>query len=206
MPQPPYILGGGATILNGIYMQSEAKTDDEAKQAWQEMGSGTFTAGLSVLGSKYAVKEAGIASAENRYAATLNCFKTLPENFGKTLSTLVTKFITGEPVQAGRQAASESSASTGVLTKVKNFFGNLKEKIFPSKNTNASSSEQTSAVQANKTNQNDVIRVSENDIEIIPPDARKPVKHNNNRNSEIIDAEYTILPPPPKQLPPPSSS
>ncbi len=204
------VIGGGASIINGIYRQSEAKTDNEAKEAWQEMGTGAFTAGMSVLGSKFAAKEAGMNGAGNfnRYQATLKSFQTLPENLSKTLSVLISKFITGQPQNNSVRAASNTS-STGIIGKIKNFFSDLKSKIFKSSEENTQTSSSSSSPQSNRTGaagQSSVIRVSEDEIEVLSSDKPKRSSNAKRENTEIIDAEYTEIVPPNKQLPPSAST
>lgn len=43
---------GGVNMAKGIYNAASAKTDAEAKKAWQEVGGGALTAGASAVGAK----------------------------------------------------------------------------------------------------------------------------------------------------------
>jgi len=83
------IAGGGIQIGKGIYKQVNAKTDAEAQQAWQQMGSGTFTVGVSAAGAKASLKAAGISNAKNTsvLSAIGQCFKSLPSNISKSFKT-----------------------------------------------------------------------------------------------------------------------
>lgn len=50
------IVSGGAKIASGVANAMGAKTDAEAKAAWQQVGEGGLTVGLSVAGAKASVK------------------------------------------------------------------------------------------------------------------------------------------------------
>ena len=52
------LAGGTVQVGKGIYRQLNAKTDNEARLAWQDMGSGTFTIGASAAGAKSSLKAA----------------------------------------------------------------------------------------------------------------------------------------------------
>lgn len=73
---------GGIQIGHGIYKAATAKTDAQAKAAWEEMGSGTFAVAASALGAKSALKMAsnsGVTAADgaeelNMFQATAKCF------------------------------------------------------------------------------------------------------------------------------------
>lgn len=80
------ILGAG-TIGFGAYKAINAKSDGEAKQAFETMGNGTFSLATSALASKSALKiasKAGVKSATNLATNNpiknlVNCAKVLPE-------------------------------------------------------------------------------------------------------------------------------
>lgn len=57
------IVSGGAKIASGVANAMGAKTDAEAKAAWQQVGEGGLTVGLSVAGAKASVKSMGAGSA-----------------------------------------------------------------------------------------------------------------------------------------------
>ena len=65
------IVSGGAKVIGGISKAMNAKTDAEAKAAFQDIGAGGLTVGLSVAGAKASVKSMGAGSAVGkRLAAT----------------------------------------------------------------------------------------------------------------------------------------
>ncbi len=89
----PFLVAGGVTlgagqVGYGIYKASTADTDGEAKQAFENIGNGTFTIAASVFSSKAALKtasKAGVSGAKgyedlNILQATAKCFKTAPES------------------------------------------------------------------------------------------------------------------------------
>ena len=78
---------GAGTIVYGGYKAATAKTDGDAKQAFETMGNGTFALATSALGSKQALKSAanaGVNSANglatnNPVTNLVNCAKVAPE-------------------------------------------------------------------------------------------------------------------------------
>ncbi len=81
----PIFIAAGVTlgtvqIGKGIYKASTAETDAEAKEAWQGIGTGTFSVAASVAGAKSAAKAGGIQGSENMNAfqAVKACFKNVP--------------------------------------------------------------------------------------------------------------------------------
>ena len=78
---------GAGTIVYGSYKAATAKTDGDAKQAFETMGNGTFALATSALGSKQALKSAanaGVNSANglatnNPVTNLVNCAKVAPE-------------------------------------------------------------------------------------------------------------------------------
>ncbi len=80
------IATGGVQLGKGIYNAKNAKTDSQAKKAWESIGSGTFSIGTSVLGAKSSIKAAGIEVADdiNMFSATIKCFKELPSSVSKS--------------------------------------------------------------------------------------------------------------------------
>lgn len=192
------IIGGGVSIFNGIYKQSEAKTDEEAKQAWQNIGSGTFIMGLSALGAKTAAKEAGINVSDKSgfLSSSIKCITNLPGSITKSAASIASKFKSGNPSSANTSA----SQSNGILSSIKNFFSSLKGKIFPSTPQSTEITVQT----ASKKNNKDIIEVPENQIEVLPPEPKPLVVKTPKKESEIIDAdaEFVETVPTNRQLPP----
>ena len=83
------VIGGGTQIASGLYKQATATTDAQAAQAWNQMGSGTFTMGVSALGAKSSLKVAGVENTANMttWQAVCNCIKNAPAFFSKAVST-----------------------------------------------------------------------------------------------------------------------
>ena len=81
----PYLIAAGATMATvqtgkGVYKACTAKTDREAEQAWQEIGTGATGIVASVAGAKGALKSAGVAvpkgnAVTSSLRATVDCFK-----------------------------------------------------------------------------------------------------------------------------------
>ena len=79
---------GAGTIAYGGYKAITAKTDGEAKQAFETMGNGTFSLAASALGAKGALKaasNAGVTAAQGAddlttMQATVQAFKAVPES------------------------------------------------------------------------------------------------------------------------------
>lgn len=87
---------GAGTIAYGGYKAATAKTDAEAKQAWETMGNGTFALGVSVLSAGSSLKAAGkggVASAHG--AATNNPFKNIISCFKIVPQALKTSLVNG---------------------------------------------------------------------------------------------------------------
>ncbi len=112
------LIFGGVQIGKGIYKQVNAKTDEEAKQAWQEMGSGTFTAGVSAASAKPALKASGVdTKGMSVFAAIGKCLKDTPKNIVKCGSSIAGKFSSAadsvsQAVKAGKESSNSSSGSS----------------------------------------------------------------------------------------------
>ncbi len=81
---------GAVQLGTGIVKACKAKTDIQAKQAWEDIGSGTLTVAASVLGAKGSLKIAGIKGTYGMTSleATAYCFKATPRSIETTLKTL----------------------------------------------------------------------------------------------------------------------
>lgn len=66
------IVSGGAKIASGVANAMNAKTDAEAKAAFQDIGAGGLTVGLSVAGAKASVKSMGAGSAVGQKLGVLD--------------------------------------------------------------------------------------------------------------------------------------
>ena len=82
------VAGGAIQLCKGIYNASKAKTDDEAKAAWQGIGAGTSAVGMSVIGSKGALKGAGVDTKGMGFLkSTIECFKQVPSSVSKSVNS-----------------------------------------------------------------------------------------------------------------------
>ena len=93
------LIGGGVQIIKGIQKQAKATTDAQAEQAWQDMGSGTFTVGVSALGAKSSLKAAGTdVTGMSALKAAGKCITDVPKNISTGFSTAkanIANFATG---------------------------------------------------------------------------------------------------------------
>ena len=93
------LIGGGVQIIKGIQKQAKATTDAQAEQAWQDMGSGTFTVGVSALGAKSSLKAAGTdVTGMSALKAAGKCITDVPKNISTGFSTAkanIANFSTG---------------------------------------------------------------------------------------------------------------
>lgn len=84
---------GGIQVAKGVIKASNAKTDAKAKEAWENVGSGTGIVAMSVAGAKSSLKAAGYSTEGlNPITATAKCFTTAPKN----ISTSVSAFTQGK--------------------------------------------------------------------------------------------------------------
>ena len=93
------LIGGGAQIIKGIQQQSKATTDAQAANAWQNMGSGTFTVGVSALSAKASLKANGTdVSGMSTLKAAGKCIADVPKNISAGVNTAklnVSNFVNG---------------------------------------------------------------------------------------------------------------
>ena len=102
----PYLIAAGATMATiqtgkGVYKACTAKTDREAEQAWQEIGTGTTGIVASVAGAKGALKSAGVAAPKGNVItsslrATGECFRIAGKGIWSSKGALM------HPLQAAR--------------------------------------------------------------------------------------------------------
>ena len=80
------VVTGSAQLASGGYKALTAKTDKQAEQAWESIGSGVFSVGSSALGAKSSLKAAGVKETKNLnfIKATVKCFKEIPSSFTKS--------------------------------------------------------------------------------------------------------------------------
>ena len=101
----PFLVAGGVAmggfqVVKGAVKAHNAKTDGEAKAAWEEIGGGTATVALSVAGAKAAAKSAaaaGVKGFEGAQSMTaLQATKACITNAGKSFSASVNTFKSGQ--------------------------------------------------------------------------------------------------------------
>ncbi len=107
------ITGGAIQLGTSAYKAYTATTDDEAKQAWQGMGTGTSILVGSVAGAKAAAKGAAIEGAENmnHLQATAACIKNSPKALNNSFKSFTSgEFITNLGIQ--KSALAEENLQT----------------------------------------------------------------------------------------------
>ena len=102
----PFLVAAGAAMgafqtAKGAYKAATAKTDAEAEAAWQDIGAGTLSIGLSAAGAKGALKAAGkpvpaskgltgsVKATADSFSVVKDGVKTLATNPKETLAPLV---------------------------------------------------------------------------------------------------------------------
>lgn len=110
---------GGYKVVKGAINAATAKTDAEAEAAWQDMGLGATTIGVSVAGAKSAMKSVnnGATYQGNCLQATKDCFVTTCDNAVNLAKGIKTSY------QAGTLMADATSIYNAAKT---NFAANSK--------------------------------------------------------------------------------
>lgn len=85
-------VAGAVQVGKGIYNAATAKTDAEAKEALESMGSGTLQVGLSVVGAK-----AGLKAMSNTSGSAMSALKAggSKPTFGQTVKAFAKDTVTG---------------------------------------------------------------------------------------------------------------
>ena len=82
------LVGGTIQFAKSAYGAAVATTDDEARAAWQGMGTGAGAVAGSVAGSKTALNAAGVNTAKTGiFASVVECFKAIPSCFSKSFNS-----------------------------------------------------------------------------------------------------------------------
>lgn len=114
------LVGGTVQVGKGIYKQVNAKTDNEARMAWQDMGSGTFTIGASAAGAKSSLKAAKVDGAKNMSTikAIGKCLVDSPKNIKTSFKNISSKVsatpVTNVPPKATASPTVPSSPTVDV--------------------------------------------------------------------------------------------
>jgi len=127
---------GGYQVAKGAYCAATAETDEEAKQAWEEMGAGTSTLALSAAGAKASIASAESAGVEvaanvkdmNAIQATVECIKAVPSSVTRSAEifksgeaiTNLSAFATKIGLKKENTSTSEPEVSTNELPDEKN--------------------------------------------------------------------------------------
>lgn len=82
------LVGGTIQFAKSAYGAAVATTDDEARAAWQGMGSGAGAVAGSVAGSKAALNAAGVNTAKTGiFGSVIECFKAIPSCLSKSFNS-----------------------------------------------------------------------------------------------------------------------
>lgn len=121
----PILVAAGASvgvvqIGHGAYKAVTAKTDGEAKQAFETIGNGTFAVATSALSAKSALNvasKAGVTGADgaenlNTAQALVKCYKVTPEALSVSKTNIQTNFST---LLASRNASDVVTANSKTL-------------------------------------------------------------------------------------------
>jgi len=116
---------GGYKVVKGAINASKAKTDAEAEAAWQDIGLGATTLGVSVAGAKGAMSSVnGTPYQGNCLQATADCFTTTGKNIANLASGVKSSYQAGTMVADA--SAIWSAAKTNFVTNSKAMFGSSK--------------------------------------------------------------------------------
>ena len=82
------LVGGTIQFAKSAYGAAVATTDDEARAAWQGMGTGAGAVAGSVAGSKTALNAAGANTAKTGiFTSVVECFKAIPSCLSKSFNS-----------------------------------------------------------------------------------------------------------------------
>ena len=82
------LVGGTIQFAKSAYGAAVATTDDEARAAWQGMGTGAGAVAGSVAGSKTALNTAGVNTAKTGiFTSVVECFKAIPSCLSKSFNS-----------------------------------------------------------------------------------------------------------------------
>ena len=116
---------GGVAVVKGAVKASKATTDAEAEAAWQDIGLGATTIGVSVAGAKAAMSSVnGAAYQGNCLKATVDCFSTTGKNIANLATSAKTSYQAGTLITDA--SAILSTAKTNLVTNSKALFGSSK--------------------------------------------------------------------------------
>ena len=150
---------GAVKIGSNVAKAMTAETDAEAKTAWENVGNGAVTTGLSVAGAKasYSAVQASAGGAEsaisqlegNGFMGTLkqngiietgkalakDCIASSKNNGTNLASAIKNLKAKPESSSASETAAAEAKPKVGILDKIKSFGSKIKEKFSPKQET-----------------------------------------------------------------------
>ena len=173
-------VAGGVQVAKGAIAASQATTDAEAKEAWQNIGGGTFTAAASVAGAKAGLKGMTTGATKANGSSALN---TLKGN-GTKLSLKTAGEYGKAFVQDGFYSAKYnlSQARSSVATTAGNALESAKHPIKTAKNIGENVSKKVTSKTTETANKIDELTAIKKDI--------KMQIDNANAQGNTQQAEY----------------
>lgn len=107
---------GAVQVGKGIYKAATAETDAEAKQAWQEIGGGTFTVASSVLGAKAGLKAVKATSTAGTNGASALSQLDDTATLGQKAAALGKDMVSSTTNRASSIKSGVQQAVTGLKT------------------------------------------------------------------------------------------
>ncbi len=206
------LIGGAVQIGKGIYRQIKAKTDDEARNAWQDIGSGTFSVGVSALGAKGALKAAKVSNVKDMSfgSAILKCIKDLPSNlvksfktasfkissiFGKTKPPVVLEIKALPPhVESSEMKLLPAPESTVKTPKIKSLIDSFIKSKKNSKPNYIPDSVKNTINSKYKINPEVVEQTASAEIKALPPHIETaPVNSPKTLNNRLLPLEHDVI-------------
>lgn len=141
---------GAVQVGKGIYNAATAKTDAEAKEAWQNIGGGAFTVAASVTGAKAGVKAVKSTSTATNGLASLDDTATLGQkavalskdmvsstrNQYNTVKTTATAYSNAAKIKYTEAKANKIDTSGALTSEELHTINNAKyQKMFASDDT-----------------------------------------------------------------------
>ena len=162
---------GGIKLVNGVSTALNAKTDAEAKDAWEAVGDGGLTVGMSVLGAKASYNAVKGGAVKLNGISELEQLKGAPEYQSAGLLGKAGQFVKA----LGKDSWASTKYSWG---KIKNVFANFKK---------------TSDVKkANKTVEN-YEKMEEADFDKLTTDQKTKLEEKYNKAQETINKNSDIV-------------
>lgn len=171
------IYSGGKQVINAVQLAESATTDAEAKAAWENIGGGTFTVGLSVVGLKGSAN--ALKNQLNGGSTTVNAYRN-----GETSLEQIIKNGTKE---TGTNVMKVCKNAFEKAEKIKNKVDEVKTKGVKKSITDAAKNGRE-WVQENITDKNHTKRDAKSELK----QAKETAKANYDAKKAELDSKYGI--------------